>query len=128
MNDLLYNETSIPSIVEYAQKLENKTIDEVNTEQSSYQGVASPTKEYIVENKKTKGGFGQYLETAYFGKKADNKSQPDFPLAKLELKASPLKILSNYEVKVKERLVLNHFTFMDLDTEVFDSSHFKYKN
>lgn len=128
MNELLYNEASIPSIVEYAQKLENKTIDEVNLDQSSYKGVASPVKDYIIESKKTKGGFGQYLETAYFGKKADNKSQPDFPLAKLELKASPLKILSNYEIKVKERLVLNHFTFTDLDKEVFDSSHFKYKN
>jgi len=128
MNELLYNEASIPSIVEYAQKLENKTIDEVNLDQSSYKGVASPVKDYIIESKKTKGGFGQYLETVYFGKEADNKSQPDFPIAKLELKASPLKTLSNYEVKVKERLVLNHFTFMDLDKEVFDSSHFKFKN
>ena len=95
MSDLLYNEESIPSIVKYAQRLENKTIDEVNFEQSSYKGVASPTKEYICEGKKTKGGFGQYLETEYFGKEADNKSQPDFPAAKLELKSSPLKTLSN---------------------------------
>ena len=120
MSDLLYNEESIPSIVKYAQRLENKTIDEVNFEQSSYKGFASPTKDYVVEGKKTKGSFGQYLETEYFGKEADNKSQPDFPAAKLELKSSPLKTLSNFEVKVKERLVLNHFTFNDLDKEVFD--------
>ncbi|WP_318714036.1 Sau3AI family type II restriction endonuclease [Treponema sp.] len=128
MSDLLYNEESIPSIVKYAQRLENKTIDEVIFEQSSYKGVASPTKEYICEGKKTKGGFGQYLENEYFGKEADNKSQPDFPAAKLELKSSPLKTLSNFEVKVKERLVLNHFTFNDLDKEVFDTSHFRLKN
>ncbi|MCQ2611796.1 MAG: hypothetical protein MJ169_08610 [Treponema sp.] len=128
MSDLLYNEESISSIIEYAQRLENKTIDEVNFEQNSYKGITSTTKNYIVQEKKTKGGFGQYLETAYFGKEADNKSQPDFPAAKLELKASPLKTLSNFEVKVKERLVLNHFTFTDLDKEVFNKSHFKYKN
>ena len=54
MSDLLYNEKSIPSIVKYAQRLENKTIDEVNFEQSSYKGVASPTKDYVVEGKKLK--------------------------------------------------------------------------
>ena len=59
MGKLLYDEASIPSIVEYAQRLENK------------------------------GAFGNYLEEAYFGKKSDNKSQADFPLAHLELKASP---------------------------------------
>ena len=128
MSELLYDETSIPSIVAYAQKLEESTIDSVNFENNSYRGKKSENKESAIESKKNKGGFGQYLETAYFGKEADNKSQPDFPLAKLELKASPLKTLSNYEVKVKERLVLNHFTFNDLDKEVFDKSHFLYKN
>ena len=129
MDKLLYDETSIHSIVAYSQRLENKSIDQVNCEQHSYAGVQQNyPQQQIEQNKKNKGGFGNYLEEAYFGKKNDNKSQPDFPFAKLELKASPLKTLSNYEVRVKERLVLNHFTFTDLDKEVFDSSHFKEKN
>ena len=129
MSELLYDETSIPSIVAYAQRLENKSIDEVNLEQHSYAGIRQENKSVNQEqNKKNKGAFGNYLEEAYFGKKNDNKSQADFPLANLELKASPLKTLSNYEVRVKERLVLNHFTFTDIDKEVFESSHFKEKN
>lgn len=129
MSELLYDEGNAESIVEYAQRLENKTISEVNFEQHSYAGKNQNfPKTKSEQNKMNKGGFGNFLEEAYFGKKNDNKSQPDFPLAKLELKVSPLKTLSNYEVKVKERLVLNHFTFMDLDKEVFDSSHFKEKN
>lgn len=128
MDCLLYNDSNIESIIEYAQKLEKKTIDEVNLIQNSFKGKPVITKSNDSEQKKSKGGFGQYLETIYFGKEADNKSQPDFPKAKLELKASPLKVLSNYEVKVKERLVLNHFTFTDLDKEIFDESHFKFKN
>ena len=129
MSRLLYDETSISSIKEYAQRLENKTIDSVNFAQHSYAGRNQDILENQEErNKNNKGGFGNFLEVAYFGKKNDNKSQPDFLLAGLELKVSPLKTLSNYDVKVKERLVLNHFTFTDLDKEFFETSHFKEKN
>lgn len=129
MLKLLYDETSIPSIVEYAQRLENKTVDGVNIEQHSYGGILQENQTpRLRQNKNNKGAFGNYLEEAYFGKKNDNKSQADFPLAHLELKASPLKTNSKYEVKVKERLVLNHFTFTDIDKEVFETSHFKEKN
>lgn len=131
MSELLYDETKMDSIVAYAQRLESKTVDDVNFNQKSFAGRKIQNQsESIVEtqNSRNKGGFGNFLEYAYFGKENDNKSQPDFPMAKLELKASPLKTLSNCEVKVKERLVLNHFTFTDLDKEVFESSHFKEKN
>jgi len=129
MKKLLYDEGSIESIVEYAQRLENKSVNQVNSEQHSYAGVEQDASEVIVdESKSNKGKFGNFIEYAYFGKKNDNKSQADFPLANLELKTSPLKTLSNYEVRVKERLVLNHFTFTDIDREVFESSHFKEKN
>lgn len=128
MSELLYDDENIGSIVEYAQRLEGKSIDDVNLLQNSYRGKTKNLQQSTTEIKKSKGGFGQYLETVYFGKDADNKSLPDFPKAKLELKASPLKTLANYDVKVKERLVLNHFTFTDLDKEVFDESHFKQKN
>lgn len=129
MGMLLYDDTNIASIVKYAQQLENKTVDSVNYEQHSYGGMHQDVPNVrTMQNKNNKGGFGNFLEEAYFGKKNDNKSRPDFPAAKLELKASPLKMLSNCEIKVKERLVLNHFTFCDIDKENFDTSHFKEKN
>ncbi|MDE7291453.1 MAG: hypothetical protein K2N58_05345 [Treponemataceae bacterium] len=124
----VYDDSDLKSIISYAQRLENKTIDEVNFEQKTYGAILTNHSDSRIVEFKGKGAFGNYLETAYFGKKPDNKSQADFSKSNLELKASPLKILSNYEVKVKERLVLNHFTFNDLDKEVFDSSHFKEKN
>ena len=129
MKELLYDDASIHSIVKYAQLLENKSIDEVNQNQRSFAGMNQDIpKTFFYENKNNKGKFGNYLEYVYFGKKNDNKSQADFPLANLELKTSPLKTLSNYEVRVKERLVLNHFTFTDIDKEIFESSRFKKKN
>lgn len=123
----IYDDSDLNSIIHYAQRLENKTIDDVNFEQKTYGAVLENSSDSKIEFK-GKGSFGNYLETAYFGKMPDSKSQADFPKANLELKASPLKVLSNYEIKVKERLVLNHFTFNDLDKEIFDTSHFKKKN
>ncbi len=131
MQHLLYDETNIDSIVAYAQKLEDKSVDAVNYEQHSYAGLRQSIPPNVpTQNKNNKGGFGNFIEHTYFGKKNDNKSQPDFPLAHLELKVSPLKYMetANFAVKVKERLVLNHFTFTALDQEVFESSHFLKKN
>ena len=129
MDNLLYDDKDMKSIIQYAQRLENKTIGTVNAKQHSFAGQKNENPFFqLAQNNKNKGGFGNYLEYAYFGKENDNKSQPDFSEAKLELKVSPLKILSNYDVKVKERLVLNHFSFFDLVKEDFETSHFKYKN
>lgn len=131
MQPLLYDETNIDSIVAYAQRLEDKSVDTVNYEQHSHGGRNQSTPQSMpVQNKNNKGGFGNFIESAYFGKKNDNKSQPDFPLAQLELKVSPLKYMetADFSVRVKERLVLNHFTFASLDKEVFESSHFIEKN
>ena len=128
MKELVYDDTEISSIMHFARRLESNTIYETNFENHTYAGLDQDIPEEDRTNPKNKGFFGNYLESAYFGKKNDNKSQPDFPQAKLELKASPLKTTSNYEVKVKERLVLNHFTYNDLDKEIFEQSHFKNKN
>ena len=127
MKKLVYDDSNIDSIMDFARRLESSTIHGTNFEHHTYAGLDQdiPENEIIPKHK---GAFGNYLETAYFGKVNDNKSQPDFPKAKLELKASPLKTTGKFEVKVKERLVLNHFTYNDLDKEVFDQSHFKDKN
>ncbi|MBR4684042.1 MAG: hypothetical protein IKO95_04405 [Spirochaetia bacterium] len=128
MKKLVYDDSNIDSIMDFARRLESSTIHETNFEHHTYAGLDQdiPESEIIPKHK---GSLGNYLETAYFGKENDNKSQPDFPKAKLELKTSPLKALGdNHEVKVKERLVLSHFTYNDLDKEVFEQSHFKDKN
>ncbi len=128
MKELVYDDSDISSIIDFARRLESKTIYDTNLENHTYAGIDQDVPEENEANPKDKGYFGNYLETAYFGKENDNKSQPDFPKAKLELKASPLKTTSSFEVKVKERLVLNQFTYNSLDKEVFDHSHFKNKN
>lgn len=128
MKKYVYDETDICSILDFARRLEANTIYETNFENHTYAGQNQEIPKEDGTNPRDKGSFGNYLETAYFGKENNNKSQPDFPKAKLELKTSPLKTISNFEVKVKERLVLNHFTYNDLDKEVFDKSHFKEKN
>lgn len=84
---------------------------------------ASPYKPY-----KGKGAYGDYIEEQYFGKKNDNASIPDFDNIGIELKVSPLRILKSGEYTVKERLVLNHFTFKDIVKETFETSHFLKKN
>jgi len=56
-------------------------------------------------------------------------SEPDFPLAGLELKTSPLKRLKSKKLLVaKERLVLNIINYYDVVDEEFEESSFYYKN
>ena len=56
MNNLLYDDKNIKSIVEYAQKLENKTIEQVNSEQKSFAGKVEKNKtNKIVQNNNNKG-------------------------------------------------------------------------
>lgn len=129
MSEFVYDETDIVSIVKFAQRLENGTIDSTNIKFHTYAGKDQDVPQADGNgNPKNKGNFGLHLEKAYFGKINDNKSLPDFPKAGLELKASPLKQLSDYEIRVKERLVLNHFTYKAIDKEEFETSHFKEKN
>ena len=62
MKKLLYDEGSIESIVEYAQRLENKSVNQVNSEQHSYAGVEQDASEVIVdESKSNKGKFGNFI-------------------------------------------------------------------
>lgn len=114
----------------YARTLEGRTInDAVNFIPPEF--ISEFTKadeaEYKIEYK-GKGGFGDFLEERFFHKKNDSESRPDFPELAIELKASPLKKLQDGTVTVKERLVLNHFRFVDIVKESFDTSKFVSKN
>ncbi|MFA6844741.1 MAG: Sau3AI family type II restriction endonuclease [Sphaerochaetaceae bacterium] len=126
---MIFDDADSKSILEYSRLLEGKTVAEVKQEECNYEGdeVNGAQFEYG-KVYRGKGGFGQFLEEQYFEKVNDNKSQPDFPKAKLELKVSPLKVLRNKEIRVKERLVLNHFTYKDIEKETFETSHFLMKD
>lgn len=134
-----YDKKDKDSILKYTQLLNNKTVNEVlKINNTSYvnEGYFDNTaflleEESPIYNKKEyngKGGFGNYLEEVYFNKKNDSKSQPDFPEAEVELKVSPLKYLKTGQIRVKERLVLNHFQFNKIVNETFEDSHFLYKD
>lgn len=112
-------------LLEFAQKLENSTISLAITKIPSFEvyTVAESSITYA-----GKGNFGEYLEEEYFGKKNDNKSRPDFDEVGVELKAVPLKVLDNGEVRVKERIVLNKFRYADIVNETFETSHFLAKD
>lgn len=125
----LYDVNSKESIRDFARMLEDSCVAEALDKNAMYGGMPAgesslvPTKEYS-----GKGGFGQYLEEVYFGKRNDSYSRADFEEAGLELKTTPLKKLGNGEVRAKERIVLGIMDFMTIVNESFETSHFVSKN
>jgi len=76
-----------------------------------------------------KGRFGNLLEKYYFKYEPNNDMGPDFPVAGLELKSTPLQPNSTpLKPKAKERLVLNMIDYMSIIDERFETSHFWKKN
>ena len=113
---LPYNPNDKNSIIEYAKKLKEKSLAQVCDTQ------------LIRNNRKGKGYFGQILEEFYFFYKPNSESEPDFPIAKLELKSSPLKKLKKNEYRSKERLVLNIINYVNVVNQNFETSDFYKKN
>ncbi|MBL0033153.1 MAG: DNA mismatch repair protein, partial [Bacteroidetes bacterium] len=97
-------------------KIKNKTLKEVCGQ------------DLINKNYSNKGSFGQLLEEFYFEYKPNSVAEADFAEVGLELKASPLKLLSNSEYRSKERLVLNIISYLDVAKEDFETSSFWKKN
>ncbi len=64
----------------------------------------------------------QLLEVHYFWKELDNKNEPDFPKAWVELKTTSLKQLKKWELVAKERLKLNNINFNELISEKWETS------
>lgn len=113
---LPYNPNNKNSIIEYAKKLKGNTLRQVCDVNA------------IKNDRKGKGHFGQILEEFYFHYKPNSDSEPDFPIAKLELKSSPLKRLQNNEYRSKERLVLNIINYVNVVNQNFENSDFIKKN
>jgi DNA mismatch repair protein MutH len=113
---LPYNPKDKKSIIDYAKLLKDKSLRQVCDVSA------------IKNNRKGKGHFGQILEEFYFHYKPNSDSEPDFPIAKLELKSSPLKQLKNNEYRSKERLVLNIINYFNVINQNFENSDFIKKN
>jgi DNA mismatch repair protein MutH len=113
---LPYNPKDKKSIIDFAKLLKDKSLRQVCDTIS------------IKKERKGKGQFGQFLEEFYFHYKPNSDSEPDFPIAKLELKSSPLKRLKNLEYRSKERLVLNIINYENVVNQKFENSDFIKKN
>ncbi|MCH3968564.1 MAG: hypothetical protein LKE50_08165 [Atopobiaceae bacterium] len=113
--DEKYDDTSITSIVEYAQKLVGHSLREM----TSSNGLADP--------KRRRGSFGNALEEYYFGYRINSDGRPDFYKVGLELKSTPLKHNAKNELIAKERLVITMVNYDDVVNETFETSHFMNK-
>lgn len=114
--NLPYNPDDKLSIIEFAKKLKGKTLRE------------SCDDSILEHNYSGKGNFGQILEKFYFLYEPNSDSEPDFPIAGLELKSTPLKRLQNSEYRSKERLVLNIINYLEVAQQDFETSSFWKKN
>ena len=73
-----------------------------------------------------KGAIGTVLEESWFGYTPNSESEPDFPEAGIELKATPyLKTRSG--IRAKERLVCNIINYMTEYKKTFETSDFWHK-
>lgn len=107
-----YDSCSIESIVEYAMKLEGKTLRQMT-------GLDT-----IDDPRQRRGSFGNAVEEYYFKYDINNNQAPDFDKVGLELKTTPLKRNSHGELVAKERLVITNIDYMEVISEGFEGSHF----
>ena len=73
-----------------------------------------------------KGAIGTVIEESWFGYKPNSESEPDFPEAKIELKATPY-IKTSKGISAKERLVCNIINYMTEYNKTFKTSDFWHK-
>jgi len=116
-----YDENNRQSILEYAKKLEGKTLREVLTDE------AISNIDFVFNEEGNKGRYGQKIEMYYFGYLPNSRAASDFPCG-LELKATPLRYKKNGELTPKERLVCNIINYMKIIHESWESSTFLEKN
>ena len=73
-----------------------------------------------------KGAIGTVLEESWFGYSPNSESEPDFPEAKVELKATPY-LVTRTGIRAKERLVCNIINYMTEYHKTFQTSDFWHK-
>lgn len=73
-----------------------------------------------------KGAVGTMLEESWFGYSPNSESEPDFPEAGVELKATPY-LIGKRGIRAKERLVCNIINYMGEYQRTFRTSSFWHK-
>lgn len=73
-----------------------------------------------------KGAIGTVIEESWFGYSPNSESEPDFPEAGIELKATPY-IRTSKGIRAKERLVCNIINYMAEYKKTFKTSAFWHK-
>lgn len=73
-----------------------------------------------------KGAIGTVLEESWFGYSPNSEAEPDFPDAKVELKATPY-VRTRSGIRAKERLVCNIINYMTEYQKTFATSDFWHK-
>lgn len=112
-----YNIRDRNSIANHAKELEGHSLREF---------IHDPI--LLDENELNKGSLGQLLEKFYFFYDLNNRSEPDFPEANLELKSSPIRYTKSGVPTAKERLVLNIIDFEKELEKTLETSSFWMKN
>jgi DNA mismatch repair protein MutH len=117
-----FDEYSQKSILEFAKRLEGRTLREFLSNEE-----IDSIKANILAHPGNKGKLGHNIEKFYFKYDLNSASEADFP-CDLELKVTPIKYIKNGELRPKERLVCNIINFMDIVHESWGSSTFLEKN
>lgn len=117
--NIAFDQTDPKSIESYARKLEGKSLRGTLLNK----GISAS-----VVNKQDHGAFGTLLERHYFGLPVNTKPIPDFTVAGVELKATPVKKLKNGDLVSKERLVFGKINYTEIHKEQFETSSFLSKN
>lgn len=94
----------------------------------SFREIKEKEKITISEGSLKKGGLGQLVEKGLYGIESNNKSEPDFMPAGIELKVTPYRKIKNNKLSAKERLVLNIIDYNEEYKNEFKKSHFWFKN
>ncbi len=73
-----------------------------------------------------KGAIGTTIEESWYGYTPNSESEPDFPEAGVELKATPY-VRGKSGIRAKERLVCNIINYMEEYSKTFQTSAFWHK-
>lgn len=117
-----YDRNDKESIEEYARRLLNKSLSNINTS----------SKESKFNNEKSKGRLGQVVEEEYFGYKVNSRQEADFKEVGVELKVCPLKNITKKSksnsmreqlgYSAKERIVLSIIDYFKLNEESWENN------
>lgn len=117
-----YDRTDPKAIEAYAKRLIGLTFrDIINLCATDIDEQQEMIEKYA--GKARKGGFGNFIEEAYFGYKANSDQNADFKEAGVELKVSPYEKNRNGELRAGERLVITMISYSEPFEEDFYKSH-----